>query len=537
MIWALLLAFQMAPSPLEMGLQAERDGRHSDAITLLEPLMREAPAYDGLLALGLAQARTGRTGEARANFERAILIDATRPEALVERAGLDFLERRYAAAADGLARALARRDDAYARDLRASALQLAGRSEEALDEWNRLGQPRLADLRLSGLAKTRDRVARRELRLAEGEMVRAEAFRDARLRLREVGVFPRVRLRVVPRADARADVEVALTERHGFGTWQELLVSGAANALRQQVRLRYFNLGGEGIVLGGEYKWERTQPRVSGSVSWPRPFGLPARLIVSGVRARPEYALGDGPLTLRTRGADVSLRRVVGPRTVVEAGWRLRERTFTRPRPDAPEGTVSAATFEVERTFVESFRHRLWGSARASSALRALGSDVAFAQGVLALRYEHEVEPPDERALPPSTIAARILWARGGNRMPLDAMFAPGAGSEVEYPLRGHEQKDGGVLGVAPIGRSLALLNVEWRRRVWARDSAQIGLVAFGDVIQITRTALGDDRVLTDVGLGLRVGGWGSRVFRVDYGRSLSGDGQSAWSAGFGQAF
>lgn len=512
MIWALLLALP-GQAPLE------------------------TPSYESLVALGLEQARTGNRVEARATLDRAILMEPTRPEALVERSGLDFLEERYDAAADGLARALALRDDPYARELRASALQLAGRSEDALDEWNRLGQPRLADVRFSGLLKTRDRVARRELRFEEGELLRADSFRETRLRLREVGVFPRVRLRAIPRDDRRADVEVALTERHGLGSWQEIAGSVVANALRRQVRLWYFNVGGEGVVLRAEYKWESTQPHVLGAVSWPRPFGLPARLIVFGLRARPEYALDDGPLTLRTRGPDVSLRRVVGPRTVVEAGWRFRERTYSRPHPDAPDGTVSALTLGIEASLLETSRRRLQASLHGASALGALGSDVRFSQATIALRYEHELAATDDLALSPSTLAARLVYGSGSDGMPLDAMYAPGAGSEVEYPLRGHDQKEGGVLGYTPIGRTLALLNVEWRHRIWARPVAQVGIAVSGDVIQITRRSTGADGTLTDVGLGLRIGWSGSRVVRMDFGWSLSGDGQKAFSAGFGQAF
>ena len=536
MIGALVFVLQ-AVSPLESGLAAEREGRHADAVALLEPLMRDAPTYDGLLALGLAQARSGQPAAARSSFEQAIRLDGRRAEALVERAGLDFLEKRYQPAADGLERALALHDDPYARDLRASALQLAGRPEEALDEWNRLDRPRLGEIRISGLAKTRDRVARRELRFPEGGLLRADAFRESRLRLREVGVFPRVRLRTVPRADGRADVEAALTERHGFGAWQELLASGAVNAFRRQVRLRYFNAGGEGVVLRAEYKWERTQPHVLGSVSWPRPFGLPARLIVSGLRARPVYALGDGPLTLRTRGADVALRRVAGPRTVLEAGWRIRERTFTQDRPDTPDGTVSAASLAVEHTLVETARQRLQATLQAAAAPGALGSDVRFSQGTVSVRYEVERTAPDDRALAASTLAVRLLHGRGTDGMPLDAMFAPGAGSEVEYPLRGHDQKDGGVLGVTPIGRSLTLLNAELRQRIWSRPFAQVAVVGFADVIQITRTAQGQDGTLADLGAGLRIGWSDARVFRVDYGRSLSRDRRSAWSAGYGHSF
>jgi hypothetical protein len=504
---------------------------------LLQAPAAGPPSYEALVALGLDQAREGRPAEARATFDRAILMDGGRPEALVERSGLDFLEARYDAAADGLERALALRDDPYARELRASALQLLGRFEDALDEWNRLDQPRLGEVHVTGLAKTRDRVARRELRFVEGELLRSRSFREARLRLSEVGVFPRVRLRTVPREDRRADVEVALSERHGVGSWKELAVSAGANALRRQVRLGYWNAGGEGVVLRGEYKWESTQPHVMGSVSWPRPFGLPARLLVAGQRARPQYALPDGPLTMRTRGPDVALRRVVGPRTVVALGWQFRDRTFSRPRTDAPEGVVSALGLRVETSLVDSARLRMHVALSGGSALGALGSDVHFSQGALSLRVEREIATPDDHALGRSTIAARLFLGGGTSGMPVDMMYAPGAGSEAEYPLRGHEQKTNGILGATPIGRSMGLLNLEWRQRVWARPLAQLGFAVFADVIQITRRAAGEDGSLADVGVGLRLGWSGAGVVRVDYGWSLSGDGRTAFSAGFGHAF
>jgi hypothetical protein len=344
-------------------------------------------------------------------------------------------------------------------------------------------------------------------------------------------------MRTIPREDRRVDVEVALGERHGFGSWKELAGAAAANALRHQVRLAYFDAGGEGVVLRGEYKWEDTQPHVLGGVSWPRPFGLPARLNVSGLRARPQYALSDGTLTLRTRGPDVALRRVVGPRTVVEAGWRFRDRTFSHPRPDAPEGIVSALGLRVETSLVDTARLRLDSMVTGGSALGALGSDVTFSQGSVSLRLEQELETPDDYVLGRSTLAARLFLGAGTDGTPLDFMYAPGAGSEAEYPLRGHDQKTDGVLGLSPIGRSMALLNLEWRRRVWARPIAQFGFAIFADVIQITRRSAGPDGTLADVGVGLRAGWAGSLVLRMDFGWSLSGDGRSAFSAGFGHAF
>lgn len=500
--------------------------------------LQAVPAsYDELFAAGVAAARAGRTEEARVALDRALALDPARPEAWVERAGVDFLERRYREAADGLARALARRDDPYARDLRATALELQGRTGEALAEWNRLGRPVLGAVTITGLARTRDRVARREVAAGEGALLRADAFRETRLRLREVGVFPRVRLRVVPRESGRVDLAVALAERHGLGPWRAVAARGAADLFREQVRLEYANLAGAGIVVVAAYKWERTQPRVAGALAWPRPLGLPVKLLVSGLRARPTYRFdGEGLMTMRTRGADVALRRVVGSRTVVEAGWRLRNRTFDVERPDAPPGRISAATAEADHAILDGPRDRLDVRVAAEAAGAALGSRVPYALGTVAVRYTRaSAADPDDVVLA-SGLAARLLYGRGGDRTPLDAMFAAGAGAESEYPLRGHRLKDHGVLGSSPIGRSLVLLNVEWRQRLFARSGVQVGAAGFTDVARPSRTVQGGLGVLTDVGFGLRLAA-GALVFRVDQGWSLSGDGRSAWSAGFGHAF
>lgn len=500
--------------------------------------LQAAPAsYDDLVAAGVAAARAGRLDEARATFARALALDPARPEAWVERAGVDFLEKRYREAADGLARALARRDDAYARDLRATALELQGRTVEALAEWNGLGRPVLGAVTITGLARTRDRVARREVAAAEGALLRADAFRETRLRLQEVGVFPRVRLRVVPRESGRADLAVALTERHGLGSWRAVAAKGAADLFREQVRLEYANLAGAGIVVGAGYKWERTQPRVAGGIAWPRPLGLPAKLLVSGLRARPTYRLdGAPPMTMRTRGADVALRRVAGSRTVVQAGWRLRNRTFDAPRADAPPGRVSAVTAEVEHAVLDGPRDRLDVRVAGQAAGAALGSQVRYAVGSAAVRYARAAGTGSDEGALGSGLTARLLYGRGGDGTPLDAMFAVGAAADSEYPLRGHRLKDDGVLGGSPIGRGLVLLNVEWRQRLFARTGVQVAAAGFTDVARPSRTVQGAHRALADAGIGLRLAA-GGLVFRIDHGWSLSGDGRSAVSAGFGHAF
>jgi len=493
------------------------------------------PTYEELVARGVAAGRNGSHVEAEDALHRAIAAAPSRPEARVELAGLRFLEKRYEDAAAGFASALVYQPDPYAREMLAASLHLAGRTEDALKEWNRLGQPRLDQVAIKGLIHTRDDVVRRELKLAPEGVLDLGAYRETRLRLEELGIFNRIELRPVPRQLGHMDLEVDLAERHGFGDLVEVGTRSAVYAIRKKVVLRYFNLAGEGINLGLDYKWQKTQPHLKGSVEWPRPFGLPVNLRVEALRARPSYDLG-GPFTLRTRGGDVSLRRVVGPGTVAEVGWRVRDRTFSIARPDAPDGRISGYQLGLDHRFVDRRRYRFGASARFFQALSALGSDLSYPMGRVALRYHGFIALPDGKPIARSALAAQLIMGRGGRHTPLDEMFTPGASSEMEYPLRAHYVRRRGILGGTAIGKDLDLWNVELRQRVVDAARFQLGAVAFYDGARLDATVQGGSRSMHDVGLGLRLASRGL-LLRVDYGRSVSGDGKNAWTGGIGQVF
>lgn len=502
------------------------------------PAAASGQDYDALVRQAVAAARAGREAAAEEALDRAIALDPSRPEARVERGGLRFLERRYDDAIDDLEAALRAKDDAYTRDLLASTLLLTGRHDPAIAHWNRLGKPALGRAKIVGLRHGREQAVRRELAVDEGGRLDVRDFRRTRLKLEETGLFDVVELRPIVTGPGRVDLEVDVLERHGFGSMPEFVGRAAVDLARKKIRLRYVNIGGEGLTVGGQYKWEATQPFLGFTLQALRPLGFPGTIQVEGLRARPQYDLEDGagPFRLRTRGGGIRARVVVASRTVAEAGVRFRERSYDVARGDAPEGTIAGLELGIDQTFWAGRRHALAGSIRTLTSRRALGTDVAFNRALARVVHHLHVQRPDGIPLEHGSIAAQVVLGYGDDATPLDEMFAPGAASEMELPLRAHRQKRGGVLGRAPIARSIALANVEWRQRLVRTKMMQVGYVLFYDGGRMGRTARGGTETLQDVGIGLRVGVRGSLLLRADWGYSLT-DGKNALTAGIGQVF
>lgn len=498
--------------------------------------------YDSLVAEAVTAARTGERATAERLLDLARALDPSRPEATVELAGLRFLDARYTEAVRLLRPVVRRSPGAHARDLLATSLHLAGRPDDAVEEWNALRRPVLRNVRFTGLHDTRARLVVPEVALVEGGLLTRDQLRETRLRLAETGAFSRVSVRPVPLGTGEADVDVALVERRGLGGPPELAAVTLAKALQRTAWLRYDNVDGTGLSVRASYRWQDTQPRAEVALAWPHPVGLGATLLALGEWERAEYGLGGREVTLEARGAHVALRRVLGARTVGEARWRGRRRSFVeadaeQTTPSARPGLVSGVSVTIERRLSEGWRHTFDAVASGFAAGRPAGSDIAFATARITGRAQVLLdEPPDRGGR--SVIAAQIVIGQGSRRTPLDELFVPGAASEMELPLRAYRDRSGGVLGRTPIGRSLALANLEWRPalgRWWG--VVGVGGAVFYDAARVGGTVANPGHAfLHNLGAGLRLDVLGV-VVRTDYAVSLSRPRSRALTVGLGQAF
>jgi hypothetical protein len=495
------------------------------------------PSYDDLVSVGVREGRASRPAAAAEALDRATTLCPERPEAWVERGGLRFLEGRYSEAAQDLRRGVRLHEDAYARELLASSLYLAGRAEEALAAWNPLGRPTVRGVTIAGLRHTREGVARRELTFEPGRLLTASELRASRRRLREVGVFDRVALRPLVQGDGAADVEAALSERHGWaGSRLEFAVTLGAQLLQKRAGLQYANLAGEGITAAAEHRFEAHRPQSSLSLSWPRPLGLPAYLRVRGWQGRQDYAAGPATLRERSRGATLSLRRVLGARSVGLLSLRLSRVTGPAEIAGAWDGRLFGLEGGLDPSLLETRRHLLEGTVRGALCGGREGTGRAYGRGSVGLRYSAQLAAPEEGGRGSSVLAAQARAGTVGRPAPLFDRFAAGAGAEMDLPLRGRLRAPEGIQDGRLLARSFVLYNLEWRRRLVGKSAVQGGVALFHDGARLEGTLGARPRWLRDVGAGLRLAVAGGPVLRLDYGRGLT-DGSHAVSFGLDQAF
>jgi hypothetical protein len=258
----------------------------------------------------------------------------------------------------------------------------------------------------------------------------------------------------------------------------------------------------------------------------------------------------------RYRGLQAGVRKVLGSRTVGEIALSGQDRAFSSERPEAEPGALVDWRATVERRWVESRRVRLSSSLLFSQATRALGSDVDAVQVLASGAFFGYLLPPEATLLERSVVAVRLHGGWSSDGTPVDRWFAPGASPEMELPLRAHFRTRDGVLGVAPLGRSLALANIEWRRRLYDAPAFGVGAVVHCDLAHISGSERGKgtlapsleppgggeptsgnrSRSLQDIGVGLRFKVGPLTLLRLDYSHGLA-DGKNALSFGVGQVF
>jgi hypothetical protein len=473
------------------------------------------PVCDGMVQEGVRLAGAGALDDSSRVLEAAADNCPGAAAPWRELAGLRAVKGDWAAAGSTAREAL-RRDpqDQHAWRILATSRFLEEDPDGALDAWNRLGEPLLDLVNITGLDRTRYRAAADTLRLRPNTVLRARDLQAARRRLAELPSALGTRVTFVPGDDGRARVDASVVERPLAPTAPlPLAVMALRGITDRDVRVSFASLSGGGELWTAQWRWWERRPRAALTLTVPAPPGAGGTWSVEGYAERQTYRAGAADREETRRGA-----------TFRVSDW--------------PSGTTRwHSAFGVDHWSDSGATVMLeGGAARHLLQDRFVGEVTAavFAGGVRTWTVRGRGEWRSR------TRHEGVVWlARGGYDVAGgNAPFAlwPGAatGPGRDVLLRAHRMLDGGVIRNAVFGRRLAHAGAESRR--WfavRRKPLRIAIAGFADV---ARARLGLDssdlRVHVDAGAGARIALPGAGILRIDLARGLR-DGNTVLSFGW----
>jgi hypothetical protein len=505
---------QPGPAPdLRTGGAAESGG-----VRALEPHASAGGPCSGMVDEGVRLAGAGDVPGARRIFEFAAESCPNASGPWREMAGLHALGRDWRSAAIDARKALDRDPgDALAARILATALFLENNPEGALEAWNRVDEPIVDLIKVTGLERTRYTVVARTMSVLPQSILAPGVLRAARRKLAELPAAQTTRVGFTPQEMGRARVDAIVLERPLFPrTPAALAALGVRTLTDREVALGISSPTGGGEMWRASWRWWEHRPRVALGLEAPAPFSgiwgvsvfgerqsyAGQASIVEESRRRVEFTISNWTMTgLRWEGS-VALDRLrparsaAGGQAFAVAGTahqRLAsDRAYLEARAGYWVGDVSTSTL----AFRSEWRSRLANEGRVWIA--QAGADRAAANAPLA------------------------LWPGAGT----------GHGRDVL--LRAHPLLENGIVRGGAFGQRLIHAGVEGRH--WLRPRRQPIRFAPAVFLDAARAFRGLDgagqRWQFDAGLGVRVSVPGSGVLRVDVAHGLR-DGRTALSVGW----
>ncbi len=521
--------------------QLYEEGRYKELVTLVPASPANPPEVD--LYRGLALAKLERWPEARSALEAGRAKDPRNERFLVELAGVDYETKHYDAAKTELLHALALKpDDTYARNFLATIYLLTQNLDAALENWNKIGEPRVTGITMEPQPRLRNTILQRAFAFSPLSTLRLSQLRTTEARLDNLNLFPMYHFDLLPDNTGSYSVNFVSVERNGFGSNKLEALASIFRDLPIAVDPEYYNLGGKGINLLSYFRWDQNKRRVWASVSMPveQNPGLRFRLYAD---ARNE----NWDLSRTFRGAsvplsDLNMERIeFGPqlRSVVNGRWSWQAHLLYAYRRFRNVHDVSPAyayfftdtgsleyRMRTDYTLVDIPDRRVtlisWGRGSFGTNFAAGLGGFGAIEGALDLRWFPQPSGDDYQ----TSLSFRAGRAFGAAT--LDELYQLGIERDNDLWVRGISGTREGFKGNAPLGREFVLWNWETDKTVYKNPFFTIQIGPFVDIGRITDPSgvFGSTTWLWDPGLQCKFRIFGDIVVLVSYGRDLhSGSG------------
>ncbi|HZT71478.1 MAG TPA: tetratricopeptide repeat protein [Terriglobia bacterium] len=473
---------------------------------------------------GLAFARIEQWDEAAEVFasgERKFPRDERFP---VELAGIAFKQKKFATAKRELHRALhLDPHDRYAINFLATIYFLEGNQEAALQYWNRIGKPRIDEIKTDAQLRINPALLDRAFTCAPASVLTLEQYRSTLQRLRQLGIFPAFRLDLVPRpieGGETFDLVLSAVERSG---WSRGKAAGLVSMLRglpyETVYPGSFVLTPSAATINSLFRWDAQKRRIFASVSAPLAgnpryrFGFYADARNENWNVSQTFHQTQTPLqsfNLEKLELGGGIRSIASSRWNWATGLDVSDRRFR----NLPAGIPAADPIFTNGVAVEARARSDYALLRMPAQRFTLGSSVqgtlgnfyapgfgrfGMLQGSLHARW-FPMARGDDYEVTENVYAGKTF---GG--VPFDDLFILGLERDNNLPLRAHIGTRDGQKGSAPLGRDFLLSNWEMDKNVYSNGWFKLRLGPFVDAGRIYDHS----------------GGFGSRQWLWDTGGSV----------------
>jgi tetratricopeptide (TPR) repeat protein len=491
---------------------------------------------------GLAFAGLERWDEAQAVFssgEKKYPRDERFP---VELAGVAFKQKRYEAAKRHLHHALRLNPhDRYAVNFLATLYFLDGNVEAALKNWNRLGKPRINQIRTDPQLRVDPVLLDRAFASSPASVLTLEQYRTTLQRLRQLGIFSAYRLDLAPaggKDPETLDLTLSAVERDGWGPKKAGALTSLLRGLPYEtVYPEFNNLRRSALNVHSLFRWDSQKRRAFVSVSAPlaRNPKFRYRFYADGrnenwnvSRTFHQAALPVEAFNLEKLELGGGIESIVNSRWTWAAGLSLSDRRFR----NLPAGASTADPVFTNGAALEVHAGSHYVLLRMPEKRFTLGSGFQGSfgnfypagfgrfgtlQGTLGAHWFPQARGDDYE------LAERIYAGTTFGRVPFDELFMLGLERDNNLPLRAHIGTEDGQKGNAPLGRDYLLSNWEINKNLYTNAWFKLRLAPFVDTGRAYGRAdgFGSHQWLWDTGASIKLRVLGSVALVFTYGKDL----------------
>jgi tetratricopeptide (TPR) repeat protein len=510
--------------------------RWVDVVTEAKAIPHRDPETN--FCYGSALAQLNRWDEARAVFlegRRDAPQDARFP---IELAGVAYKQKNYPEAATWLRRGLhLSPNDTYANDFLATIYFLQGNLDAAVKIWNRIGKPRIADIRLQPGLRVDPELLDRAFTFAPADELQLPDLRTTETRLAGLGIFSSPTIRLEAKDNGTFDATFPTREIDGWGggTWETLL-STFRGVGYETIYPQYSNISGDAINISTLVRWDSQKRRFLGSLSGPIKLNPKFHYDVSLDlgdenwvlrRTSQSTAPAEGGLRLGREALRANISSFESEGITWSVGVEVSHRDFGNvllgsqlPAGVLLNGYQLKQTAKLTLGLWRSPERRFQSTAGVSSEAGAIWSAPSRTFEKLQASLVADWKPQSRGE--DYAVRGQLRAGKTFGSVPFDELFMLGLERDNDLWMRGHIGTFDGQKGSAPLGRNYVLFNGEVDKNIYDSGLFVVKLSPFLDSGKITDplAGLGSREWLWDTGMQLKVRVLGVG-FTFSYGKDL----------------